>query len=64
MDEEKPEKVYWLADSDIGKKYTKTTWYRSVGIQKFLETVEKDHKIVAILAEGNNIGFVIDKNDK
>lgn len=58
------EKVYWLADSQEDKPYEESTWYRCVGIQDFLEKVEKEHKIVAVVASGNNIGFILDKNDK
>ncbi len=57
------EKVYWLADSDIGKAYKTTTWYRCVGGEDFLKKVEEKYKIVAIIFEGNNVGFVLDDKD-
>jgi hypothetical protein len=58
---EKEDKVYWLADSEVEKPYPTSTWYRSAGIEAFVERVEKEHKIVGIVFSGNNIGFVLDK---
>ena len=57
---EKEDKVYWLANSDEGKQYSRSTWYRCVGLQDFLEKVEKEDKIVAIVVNDNNIGFILD----
>lgn len=58
---EKPEIVKFLEDAEIGKEYKTTTWYRSVGIQDFVEKVEKDNKIVGVIFSDNNIGFIIDE---
>jgi hypothetical protein len=55
-----PEKVYFLADSEEEKKYEITTWFRCVGIEKFLEKVEEENKIVGIIVSDNNIGFILD----
>ena len=61
MKEEKQDKVYWLVGSKEAKPYDTTTWYRCHKLQEFLELVEKKDKIVAIIASGNNIGFILDK---
>lgn len=58
---ENTDKVYFFADSEEGKQYETTTWYRCVGLHEFLEKVEKEHKIVGMVASGNNIGFILDK---
>jgi len=57
------ERILWLADSDIGKAYETSTYYRCVKIGEFIETVEAKHKIVAVTFEGNNIGFILDNKD-
>jgi hypothetical protein len=61
--EEKKEIVKWLADSKEDKPYPITTWYRCVKIQEFVEKVEKEHKIVGVVFSGNNLGFILDKNE-
>jgi hypothetical protein len=53
------EKIYWLANSEQDKKYDTTTWYRCVGIEKFLAKVEEKAEIVAFIMDDNNIGFVL-----
>ena len=55
------DKVYWLADSEEDKKYETTTWYRNVGIENFVNKVEKENKIVGIVFNDNLIGFILDK---
>lgn len=54
------ERVYWFVDSEEDKPYGTSTYYRCVGLAAFLDRVEKDHKIVALTVEGNNIGFILD----
>jgi hypothetical protein len=54
------EKVYWLVGSEENKKYETTTWFRCVGLEKFLDRVEEKNTIVAIIAEDNNIGFIVE----
>lgn len=56
-------KVYWLVGSEENKPYDVTTWYRSVGIEKFVKKVEEENKIVGVIFSDNNIGFILDKND-
>lgn len=60
--EENKEKVYWLACSEEAKPYPTSTWYRSMGIENFVKLVEKENRIVGIIFDGNNIGFVLDDN--
>lgn len=60
MTDKSSDKVYWLADSEENKPYPTATWYRSVGVQEFVEKVEKEHRIVGVIFSGNNIGFVLD----
>lgn len=62
MTDKHSDKVYWLQDSEQDKPYTVTTWYRSVGIQEFVERVEaqkENNKIVGVIFSGNNIGFIL-----
>jgi len=54
-------KVYWLVGSEEEKIYDTSTWYRCLGIEKFIKEVEKDHKIIGVMFEGNNLGFVIER---
>lgn len=61
MSEEKPEIVIFTENSEIGKEYKTTTWYRCVKIQEFVEKVQEKHKIVGVIFDGNNIGFIIDE---
>lgn len=61
MTDKRSDKVYWLANSKTDVAYDTTTWYRSVGIQEFVERVEKDCKIVGVIFSGNDIGFVLDE---
>ena len=61
MDNEK-ERVYWLIGSKKDKPYKTSTWYRCVGLQKFLDKVEEENEVVAIVSDGNNIGFILDNN--
>jgi len=58
------EKIYWLANSEPNKEYEITSWYRCTGGQKFVKELEKEHKIVGIIFEDNNIGFILDKKTK
>ena len=60
---ESKEKIYFFENSEIGKEYNTSTYYRCVGISKFIERVEKENKIVAFIVSGNKIGFVLDKKD-
>lgn len=53
-------KVLWVVGSKEDKPYDITTWFRSVGIEEFVEKVEKEHNIVGVTFSGNNIGFVLD----
>ena len=64
MTDKKSDKVYWLVGSEENKPYGTSTWYRSVGIQEFIEKVEKEHDIAGVIFSGNNIGFVLDKKSK
>ena len=59
---EEIKKVYWLIDSEEAKPYETQTFYRCVGIEEFVKKVEKENKIVGIIFEGNNLGFVLDEN--
>uniref|UniRef100_A0A6M3K211 Uncharacterized protein n=1 Tax=viral metagenome TaxID=1070528 RepID=A0A6M3K211_9ZZZZ len=53
--------VKWMVDSEADRPYKTATWYRCMGIQKFVEEVEGQiGTIVAIVFSDNNIGFVID----
>jgi hypothetical protein len=58
------EKVYWFTSSENGKQYKVTTWFRCMGITEFIRSVEKKHKIVAMIIpngedDRNNIGFIL-----
>ena len=55
------EKVHWLIASESNKPYGITTWYRAVGIEKFIDLIEEKNKIVGIIFKDNNIGFILDK---
>lgn len=55
------DKVYWLVDSKEDFPYETSTWYRSVGIEKFVKKVEENRKIVGVIFSDNNIGFVLDE---
>ena len=57
----KKNKVYWLINSEEDKPYNESTFYRCVGIEKFIKLVEKKDKIVGLTFEDNIIGFVLDK---
>ena len=59
MTDKSSDKVYWLVGSEQDKPYDQSTWYRSAGIQDFVEKVEKEHQIVGVIFSGNNIGFVL-----
>lgn len=63
MTDKSSDKVYWLVGSEEDKPYETSTWYRSVGIQEFVEKVEKENTIVGIVFSGNNIGFVLHPTD-
>jgi hypothetical protein len=59
------EKIYWFADSNIDREYSRTTWYRCMGITQFIRDVEKTNKIVALIIpdgedDRNNIGFILE----
>lgn len=58
--QEKPDRVIYTIDSEENKPYNMTTWYRSFGIQDFVEKVEKEHVIVGVVFSDNNIGFILD----
>jgi len=53
------DRVYWLINSEQDVKYDKTTWYRCVGIENFIKRTEEKFEIVGVLAEENNLGFVL-----
>jgi len=55
------EKVYWFTNSDENKPYAIQTWYRCMGIENFLNKVKEKNEIVGMIASGNNIGFVLEK---
>lgn len=59
------EKVYFFANSEEGKEYKTTTWYRCMGITQFIRDIEKENKIVGLIIpngedDRNNIGFILD----
>ncbi len=62
------ERVYWLASSEENIPYDSTTWYRCIGIEKFVKSVEeKMGEIVGVIFSDNNLGFIVDikqENDK
>ncbi len=53
-------KVHWMIDSEEEKKYQITTYFRCMKIEEFINTIEKENKIVGLIFEGNNIGFILD----
>ncbi len=54
-------KVFWLADSEEGMQYNKSTYYRCVGIEDFVKKVEDGgNKIVGITFSDNNLGFILE----
>ena len=63
IDVEGSEKVYWLADSEENKPYEISTYLRVMKIEKFINDVEKKHKIVGITFEDNLLGFILDERD-
>lgn len=59
------EKRYFFINIETMKEYNRVAYYRCVGIEDFVSTVEEKFKIVGIEIDGNNIGFIIDsKNEK
>lgn len=62
---ENSDRVHWLANSEENIPYKSTTWYRCVGIEKFVNLVEEQgDKIVGIIFSENNLGFVLDNKGK
>lgn len=60
MEEINEKKIMWLVNSKKNKIYENMVWFRCVGIQEFIKKVENDNKIVAVIASGNNICFLLD----
>ena len=56
-------KVHWTIKSVSKKAYSITTWYRAVGVENFVNLVEKKNKIVGIIFDDNNIGFLLDEKE-
>lgn len=56
------QKVHWLIDSKEDHEYETTTWFRCMGIEDFVNKIKKNGqwKIVGIIFEGNNIGFILE----
>lgn len=54
-------KTMWTTEAEELKKYEETTWYRCFEIEKFIDKVQEEYKIVGIVFEGNNLGFILDK---
>lgn len=53
--------MFWLADSEEGMQYNKSTYYRCVGIEDFVKKVEDGgSKIVGITFSDNNLGFILE----
>lgn len=59
---EENEIVIYTEFSEMEVPYSTTTWYQCHGIQKFVEKVQEENKIVGVIFSGNNLGFIIDKN--
>ena len=55
------DRVLWLESDVENKHYDRTTWYRCVGVQKFVKKVEETKTIVAVVFSGNNLGFIIEE---
>lgn len=64
MQEERKEIVKWLVNSQENVVYDEATFYRCVGIQDFIEKVEKENEIVGVTFSGNNLGFILSPKNK
>ena len=53
------ENIYWLADSEEDKPYETSTYLRVMKIEEFVGKIEKEHKIVGITFDDNNLGFIL-----
>ena len=58
------DKTFWFVNSEENKKYETSTWYRCIGLQRFIQKVEKENEIVALTVDGNNIGFILNQQEK
>ena len=58
MSEVRENKIYQLRVEGV-EEAGLSTWYRCPGIEDFVKRVEKEHVIIGVMFEGNNLGFLL-----
>lgn len=56
------DKMYHIFKVMEGKNHCETAWYRCIGIENFINIIEKTHQIVGFIPDGNKIGFMLIDN--
>lgn len=53
--------VIWSTESKEDQPYSKTTWFRCMKVEEFVRKISETDKIMGVVFEGNNIGFILDE---